>query len=222
MDEPKGTYATDRAWSDRFEEAIGVALRTVTAQHTVIRRSTRFEDTQHAADLMVLRTPDRAIACRMRRNDQLQYRGEFTIRSRRDTGEKTEAYKIFDEGWGDWFFYGFEHDPGTLIIDPWLVVDLHAMRKLYADKEHWQKLKNDRTMEEKANGDGTYFWAFKAFYMPPGVVLKRHEPDVKAPFVIAPFTKEPTAAEKKAAEKAEHDAKTASFLDLAKPKKKTG
>jgi hypothetical protein len=92
------------------------------------------------------------IACRVRGvKYQGQYDGQFTIRSRRDSGARTELDKIL-YGYGDWMFYGF-HDKEDTILK-WYLIDLHVFRWNWVMFRDWIK------SEEKPNGDGTYFRAF--------------------------------------------------------------
>lgn len=136
-------YNTDRAWSDRWIPS----LRDIIGPHLLIP-STFEQDANQAADLVVLRARDMTIACRVRRPGYAtKYPNEFTIRSKRDSGAKTELKKIVD-GWGDWMFYG--HENGA-IISPWWLIDLHAFRA--------QLIRNRGTIRcgNSSNHDGTYF-----------------------------------------------------------------
>lgn len=115
-------YAQDRTWSDQWipllKEKIGPFL---------LCESSFEQDTKYAADLIVLRGRDKDIACRVRRQKNgyaSRFPNQFTIRYKRENGSRTELAKIID-GWGDWFFYGHEHQSD---IFPWWIIDLSAFR----------------------------------------------------------------------------------------------
>jgi hypothetical protein len=80
-----------------------------------------------------------------------RYPDQFTLRSRLDSGTKTELAKIL-EGFGDWMFYGFSD--GEMAIRRWYLIDLHVFRW------NWALFPDAFRSEEKKNGDGTYFRAF--------------------------------------------------------------
>lgn len=83
------------------------------------------EDQQRNTDLIVIRMEALRIACRVRSFEYLKkYHHEFTVRSSRFSGAKTEYQKIFD-GWGDYMFYGFG-DNGYLMH--WNLIDLDVFR----------------------------------------------------------------------------------------------
>jgi len=140
------TYRDDRDLSDRFLPAI----KRIVGPY-LLEESSAKVDQNEAADL-VLVAQDVRIACRVRGMGYWdRFPDQFTIRSRRDSGAKTELAKILD-GWGDWMFYGF-HDDGDA-IRKWYLIDLHAFR--------WNLVMFPDVFrsEEKPNGDGTYFRAF--------------------------------------------------------------
>lgn len=106
-------------------------------------------DANECTDLLVLRARDMRIGCRVRRAGYGErYPWQFTIRSRRDSGAKTELQKITD-GWGDWLFYG--HEP---VDDHWFLIDLDAFRAQLI--RHRDRIR----MGQKPNGDGTHFTWF--------------------------------------------------------------
>jgi hypothetical protein len=113
-------YETDRAWSDKWipklKELIGPHLMSPSS----------FEaDTEQAADLVILKARDMHIAARVRRfGYYAEFPNDFTIRSHRESGVKTELRKIV-EGWGDWFFYGHEYYDD---LWPWWLINLEALR----------------------------------------------------------------------------------------------
>lgn len=128
-------------------------------------------DMKEAADLMVLSVKDKRIACRVRRPGYENYWAEFTIRSARDSGAKTEFAKIC-EGFGDWMFYGHainDQGPG---LSRWMVLDLGAFRM------HLHDMRGHLNPAKKSNKDGTHFWAFDVRKFPPDpplVIASSHE-----------------------------------------------
>jgi hypothetical protein len=96
---------------------------------------------------MLLRISGSDVASRVRRPCQ-GYR-DLTVRSRRESGHRTELDKLRD-GHCDWYFYGWAEDG---LIDEWMIVDMNKVRaEGLLDKERY----------EISNKDGTYFVAVSA------------------------------------------------------------
>ena len=157
------SYGEDRQWSDRFIPRI----REIVGPHLLVPSSFE-EDTERAADLVILRARDMTIACRVRRHGYLaRYPGQFTIRCQRDSGAATELEKIVN-GWGDWMFYGHSNasEDG---IERWWLLDLAAWRA------HMIRDKGTIKMGKQPNGDGTYFAWFEigSFQPYPALVLSQ-------------------------------------------------
>lgn len=134
-------------------------------------------DAKEATDLLVLRARDMRIGCRVRRAGYAErYPWEFTIRSHRDSGAKTELNKIV-EGWGDWLFYGHAEHDDLPSLCRWFLVDLHALRAhLIRDQKACVPAKH-------SNGDGTHFVAFDVRRFPhdPAILVAgSHEPLARA------------------------------------------
>lgn len=112
----------DKRWSDQFmtevRQIVGTYLLTPTPLSV---------DRTDAADLVILRGRAMSIAVRIRKSVPHGCEFQFTLRSGRATGAKSELDKIID-GKGDWLFYGIECKvrPGTIGI--WNIVDLAAFR----------------------------------------------------------------------------------------------
>ncbi len=163
------SYSLDRQWSDRFIPEI----RRIVGPHLLTPSS--FEvDTQEAADLVVLKARDMTIACRVRRPGYAaRYPSQFTIRSHRDSGAKTELQKIVD-GWGDWFFYGHstENEKG---LELWHLLDLSAWRA------HMIRNKGAIQKGQQPNGDGTHFTWFdiNSFPANPPIVVASSKAEMK-------------------------------------------
>jgi len=139
-------YKEDRALSDMYLKRIAELCGPY-----VINPSTEYVDMNEAADLEGGTVPK--IACRVRRHGYYaRYPYEFTIRSKRDSGAKTELSKIMG-GHGDWMFYGHMGEGSEITIPHWMLIDLNVWRKCIKQRK---KLKI--RFGEKPNGDGTYFY----------------------------------------------------------------
>jgi len=155
-----GGYAIDREWSDvmipQIKRIVGPYL---------LEEASFENDAKQATDLMILNARDKRIAARVRRNGYAdQYPYEFTIRSNRDSGSKTELEKIIN-GFGDWMFYGHANNENK--ICRWWLIDLCAFRAgLIRDLATIKK-------EKKSNGDGTHFFAFdlRSFRRSPAILI---------------------------------------------------
>lgn len=158
-------YVNDRAWSDRFIDPIKQIVGPL-----LLEPSSFDVDTQKATDLVVLRAKDHMIAARVRRPGYAdRYPNDFTIRSLRDSGARTELEKFVD-GWGDWFLYGHA-DAAQVTLSRWMLIDLHAWRSaLIRDG-----MRDSSTLrwKKKSNGDGTHFVSFdvRSFPSRPSILV---------------------------------------------------
>jgi len=97
---------------------------------TFIETSSPVDDIHHATDLKVYQISPLNIACRIRGFEYFdRYNGEFTIRSSRISGSKTELEKIMS-GWGDYLFYGFSDKTGEKLVS-WMIGDLNVFRNVW-------------------------------------------------------------------------------------------
>lgn len=155
------SYQTDRQWSDQYIPEIKRIVGPYLLQESP------FEvDTKQASDLIVMRARDMMIACRVRRPGYEQYKHEFTIRSKRDSGAETELNKITN-GWGDWMFYAHATPGSDLKFSIWHIIDLHAWRAAL--------IRNKQSVRhgQKSNEDGTYFTWFdiRSFPKQPPITI---------------------------------------------------
>ena len=158
-------WQDDKRWSDRFIPQI----REIVARRLILEAPLE-EDQQHNTDLIVLRSSAVRIACRVRRGQYAdRYGDEFTIRTRRQQGSKTELAKIL-EGWGDVLFYGFADGDA---IARWLLGDLDVFRAWYRDEV--QRLPPGCPAGiVQTNGDhSSQFMAFKLGWLPPEFIIAR-------------------------------------------------
>jgi len=158
-------WRSDKAWSDKFIPEI----KRILGEH-LIAEASEVEDQLHNTDLVVLKLRDFRIACRVRRwnYNTPEYGGQFTIRSLRHSGRETEMQKLLN-GWGDYFFYGFEKE-SCCRLARWTLGDLSAFRLWHQEqtKLNWG---NPPGIEKKNRDGSSDFRAFKIADMPPGFVV---------------------------------------------------
>lgn len=114
-------WKSDKAWSDFFLKEI----KGIIGQQFICE-APELEDQCRNTDLIVFRMDSIRIGCRIRRENWIHKNDEFTIRSGRPSGVKTEFSKII-EGWGDYFFYGFGSNDGSRLLS-WKIGDLKPFR----------------------------------------------------------------------------------------------
>lgn len=159
-------WQQDKRWSDRFlHEIKGHVGQALIGEPPVE------EDQQRNTDLVVLRLDAVRIGCRVRKHDQIRYSHEFTIRSGRQSGIKTELTKII-EGWGDYFFYGFaDQDENRLAL--WLIGDLKAFRIWYS-RQLVLRRGDPPGLRQNNRDNSSSFHAFKWADIPGFVVASNH------------------------------------------------
>jgi len=142
-------WQEDKKWSDKFINEIKSILGIY-----LIGEAPAEEDAERNTDLMVLKMDAVRVGCRIRESEYLgRYGNEFTIRSGRPSGIKTELAKII-EGWGDYFFYGFVSDK----LIKWTLADLKVFRLWY----NTELYKGNKPGILKQNKDGSSnFMCFK-------------------------------------------------------------
>lgn len=155
----------DKRWADQFIPQI----REIVARHLILEAPLE-EDVHHNTDLIVLHTPALRIACRVRRSQYAErYGDEFTIRTRRLYGTKTELAKII-EGWGDVFFYGFGDDAG---IHRWLLGDLNVFRRWYSAEMQRLPAGCPAGIEQSNHDHSSQFMVFPLYWLPPEFIIAR-------------------------------------------------
>jgi hypothetical protein len=112
------------------------------------------------------------IAVRMRTKryaENESYLGEFTIRTERFSGAKTELRKILS-GFGDFMFYGFEHPDGER-LGRWTLIDLNAFREAFSEMQY-KSPAGVMPGNKRINGDGSSaFVPFRFSDFPPELVV---------------------------------------------------
>lgn len=159
-------WQSDKARTDKFLPE----LKRICGEF-LIGEAPQEDDAQHNTDLIVLKLDAVRIACRVRTHKYIEkYGDEFTIRSERPHGVKTELTKII-EGWGDYILYGIANaeDAG---LDVWVLGDLRVFR-LWFNRQLVARHGKAPGIEQ-ANGDGSSnFRAFQIDEMPMGFIVAR-------------------------------------------------
>jgi hypothetical protein len=165
--------ARDFRWQRRFIPA----LKAIMAEY-LIGEAPIEDDRERATDLLVLRLEAVRVACRVRRNDQLRYAHEFTIRRSRSSGSQTELRKVL-RGYGDYMIYGFSNEAEDGLA-AWLLGDLNVFREWFATAM-FRLPAGQLPGVRKANRDGaTDFQVFRLAELPPEFVVAREMPDLQA------------------------------------------
>lgn len=156
-------WVSDYQWARPFDRQVKMAIGPY-----VIGNACAEDDQDRATD-MILVTDRVRIACRLRRWSQhvfSRYGEQFTVRSSRESGTRTELAKIL-EGWGDLFFYGWA-DPQTRRLREWSLIDLAGFRTFHAESKASGKC---IVADAVDNGDGTRFVAYWLTMLPPGCIV---------------------------------------------------
>lgn len=157
-------FDSDFAW----QRTLIPDIKRVCADY-LIGEAPEEEDRERNTDLIVLLLKPVRVACRLRSFGYLQrYPNDFTIRSRRYSGARTELQKVLT-GWGDYIFYGFATSDKTKLA-AWLLGDLSVFRLW-----HHQELAARRTPgTEQPNPDGgSFFRAYDISELPGSFIVHR-------------------------------------------------
>lgn len=164
-------WEKDKKWSDQFMPEV----KRHCGEH-LIGAAPIEEDRERNTDLIVLGMAAVRIGVRIRTKEYWYkqngaYRNEFTIRSSRPkSGNKTELQKI-REGWGDYFFYGFEGEDGAL--KAWTLCKLGHFRVMLSAHQTF----NIPIGTTKNNSDGSSdFVAYKWAQFGPEFIIAQSMP----------------------------------------------
>jgi len=164
-----GNWQDDKGKTDQVLPAV----KRILGEH-LISAAPFAEDAERNTDLIVLRLEAVRIGVRIRSAsywDNPVYRGEFTIRAGRPSGNKTELAKII-EGWGDYFFYGFA-TPGYDGLIAYVLGDLRVFR-LWFNQCLAKLPPNSYPGQFLKNGDGSSsFYSYKIADLPAQFVVAR-------------------------------------------------
>jgi hypothetical protein len=156
-------FDRDYIWSNKFIPNIADKLG-----RSLITPAPFEDDTKKNTDLIVLKLDAVRIGCRIRRHSYLtEYPNEFTIRTSRPTGARTEMSKII-EGWGNYFFYGFSNENETE-IEKWTLADLNVFRLWF--NSFIAKHEGRQPGKHKYNDNGYTFRAFKWSDLPESFIV---------------------------------------------------
>lgn len=165
------TWDEDKKWSDRFLPVIKQVLGFYLIGEPPVE-----EDQERNTDLIVLKMNTVRVACRIRRFKYFQhYPNEFTIRTSRPSGNKTELTKII-EGWGDYLFYGFcDHQEQN--IYSYFLGDLSVFRSWFASST--VLLNNGQTpgLDKRNFDNSSAFKTFNVNSLPPEFIKGRYIPN---------------------------------------------
>ena len=153
----------DKAWSDVFMPQVCAILASVLkVDLRCVAIADQTSDQKQNTDVFVaISAPHKLrVACRIREHKWAKCCGdEFTIRSKRSSGQQTELRKI-QEGYGDFLFYGFA-DVDAARVERWRILNLHAFRS-------WLKAADVPVV--KSNTDGSSEFAVYRVVDIPGIV----------------------------------------------------
>jgi hypothetical protein len=167
-------WKDDKKWSDIFIPEIKQILgKTFNVDEDLIVEADDEEDMKHNTDIVLLINSKR-VACRIRRlfyYNKHYYRNDFTIRTDRPSGSKTELEKI-REGWGDYFFYGFGDEEKLLW---WGIGDLKTFRNWFEENTTITRFGGEIFPGIKhSNKDGSSdFHVFKWNDLPSNFIIKK-------------------------------------------------
>ena len=160
------TWRHDADWSRDYL----LAVKRILGEY-LIAEAPAEEDRQRNTDLIVLNLASVRVACRIRRGCYAAtYGDEFTIRTGRPNGVKTELLKLM-EGWGDYLFYGFAHEDGE-DLSAWLLGDLRVFRGWLFRRMNETGGKVPGRLRSNTDGSSD-FCAFRLDDMPPGFIVAR-------------------------------------------------
>jgi hypothetical protein len=158
---PPINYDRDFAW----QRAYVPEMKRILGEH-LIGEAPMYEDRNQNTDL-VLELGRVRVACRVRRHrDLARFGAEFTIRSKRPAGTRTELHKVI-QGWGDYILYGFAAAEGATFAQ-WLLGDLGHFRIWHSYEMARRHGELPGTLVQ--NRDGTEGRAYRIQDLPPEFV----------------------------------------------------
>jgi hypothetical protein len=129
-------------------------------------------DANEATDMISLVAKrDGGVAIRIRRHGYAeQYGYDFTIRTHRPNGVKTELAKILDEGHGEYLFYGHAARGDAPLLARWLLIDLRRLRGTIM-RFGWREIVRRGMARKRRNPDGTRFIACDIRLWPADIIV---------------------------------------------------
>jgi len=141
-------WKSDKEWADQFWPEIEEILRDCAGHIIDVTTAAPLADRQEATDYVIELTGGK-VGCRIRRCEYYRRFADFTLRSSRPSGQKTEIEKL-REGWGDWYLYGWECD-GSLI--DWKLIDLDVFRQTLIERPNGRRSNTDHSSD-------FWYWTF--------------------------------------------------------------
>jgi len=115
----------DWTFADKHLPVIGQVLLDNAIKILEVQLASLDQDLEQATDLL-LTVKGGEVAARVREKQYLKRFRDFTIRSRRISGVKTELQKIRDDNWCQWYLYCWSDD--NFGLADWILVDLDMLR----------------------------------------------------------------------------------------------
>lgn len=158
-------FEEDDAFSRRYLDTVAATI----APFLLV--AAPFEmDVKEATDMSWLVAKRDGVAVRIRRHGYAeQYGHEFTIRTHRPNGVKTEAAKIIYEGHGEWLFYGHAARGNAPLLERWMLIDLRRFRGVIC-RFGWHGIARKGLAYKRRNPDGTRFMACDVRLWPRDIV----------------------------------------------------
>jgi hypothetical protein len=154
-------YASNRSWSDRFTPAVLDVVHHNLRVPVLAVEANPYDDCHHATDIYLradLPAGRLDIGARVRKNRDLAYAHQFTMRCCARNGGPTEIHKVID-GFMDYMVYGFADPTGPTLVR-WSIFDMAVFRA--ADRH---------LADRRENGDGTAFNVYNVADFPDGFVV---------------------------------------------------
>ena len=139
------SWQSDKSWADKFIPEIAKILTQNAGTFLGVSVASDQEDMERATDLVVTVIGGQ-VAVKIRRDGYKKKYRDWTIRSFRKTGSKTELQKLI-EGFAQWYLYLWTDNE---IITDWILINMDKVRAtnlLYIPRRPF------------SNNDGTYFIA---------------------------------------------------------------
>jgi hypothetical protein len=161
---PATSFAEDFAWQERFYDHFREIARLACQVDVASPEDDRKRNTDFILTPRIYRPPIR-FSARARRAEKQGQSDRISIRLGRSSGAKTEMEKMLAEGYGDMLIYGFESNPGSRRLFPWLLGDLAILRKHIHDDGPYEIVphKDDTTV-------AAYFYLYQT---PPEFIVER-------------------------------------------------
>ena len=130
-------WKADKAFSDKYFPQITTILED-NAKHIMNIAVAPYRDDIHKATDYIIEVKGGTVAARVRREAYGGDVRDWTIRSKRASGAKTELEKL-KEGFARWYLYCWTTEG---VITSWILVDLDIIREKDILGRHWDEKPN--------------------------------------------------------------------------------